>query len=678
MLDGLDEVPSAENRREQLKEIVEDFAAQFPECRILVTCRPYAYEQQAWRLGGFAQASLAALTRPQIELFVERWYLHVAERRAMPRHEATLRAAKLRQAILASDRLLALAERPLLLTLMASLHAWRGGELPDRREQLYADTVVLLFDSWESHKLRHDSGGKEVREPGLAEWLHADRDRIRECLCKLAYEAHERQEKPDGTADVAEKDLVHELTQASGRADVRPALLIEYLRDRVGLLLPHGVGVYTFPHRTFQEYLAACHLTRHGYPAMVAGLAKRDPQRWREVVLLAGAKAGQGSPFALWALVEHLCCRELEPAGAQNAEDAWGTLLAGQALVESGCLTADGPDVAKLERVRANLRRVVEGDALPARERAAAGRELAVLGDPRAEALIPEQTVFCRVPAGAFTMGSAEGEGEEAERRQHRVEIPYDFEMAQFPVSNAQYRAFVETGGYAEQRFWAEAAKEGHWQKGELHKIWTWNPEKRGVDNQKAESGPRDYGAPYNLPNHPVVGVCWYEAVAYTRWLTERLRTCGRLPNGWEVRLPSEAEWEKAARGSADARPYPWVGEASAECANYVDTGIGTTNAVGCFLRGASPYGVEDLSGNVWEWTRSLWGKDVMKPEFEYPYRSDDGRESGDADDEVLRVVRGGSFGHASGACRCAYRDGNGPYSRVDNVGFRVLASPVS
>jgi formylglycine-generating enzyme required for sulfatase activity len=274
-------------------------------------------------------------------------------------------------------------------------------------------------------------------------------------------------------------------------------------------------------------------------------------------------------------------------------------------------------------------------------------------------------------------MGSAKGEGDDNERPQHRVEIPYDFEMAQFPVSNAQYRVFVEAGGYAERRFWAEAAKAGHWKKGRLQGVYQWRFS-TGPEPVENAVGPADYGAPYNLPNHPVVGVCWYEAVAYARWLTERLRGCGQLQKDWEVRLPSEAEWEKAARGDADARPYPWGAEAASECANCADTGIGTTNTVGCFLKGASPYGVEELSGNVWEWTRSLWGKDVMKPEFEYPYKADDGRENPDADDMVLRVVRGGSFGLSCGYCRCAYRFRYYPNGRNDNFGFRVLASPVS
>lgn len=301
LLDGLDEVPEADQRRYQIRQAIEQFARTFKRCRIVVTSRTYAYQRQDWRLPGFAEAVLAPFTLGQIRHFVERWYEHISELRGLNLENARGRAELLKQAVLGNERLRALAERPLLLTLMASLHAWRGGTLPEKREELYADTVDLLLDWWESPKVVKNAHGQAVMlEPSLGEWLAVDRDGVRHMLNELAYQAHHRQPELTGTADIAEETLVAGMLRLSRNPDLKPARLVEYLSNRAGLLLPRGVGVYTFPHRTFQEYLAACHLTDTDYPDLVAELARQEPLRWREVALLAGATRGGASLTNSW------------------------------------------------------------------------------------------------------------------------------------------------------------------------------------------------------------------------------------------------------------------------------------------------------------------------------------------------------------------------------------------
>ncbi len=207
-----------------------------------------------------------------------------------------------------------------------------------------------------------------------------------------------------------------------------------------------------------------------------------------------------------------------------------------------------------------------------------------------------------------------------------------------------------------------------------------------------ASTASMDFGEPFNLPNHPVVGVTWYEALAFTRWLTAQLQTVAKakmMSDGlagasgpereyWSglasgklaACLPSEPEWEKAARGGLELqgnpkRRYPWGDDPDSERANIADTGIGTTSAVGCFPEGRSPYGCEDMSGNVWEWCMTQWRDDYRN------YKPDDSVKGSES-----RVVRGGSWRGDQVVARCSYRVGYNPVDRYNYVGFRVVVRP--
>ena len=300
MFDGLDEVPEADRRREQIKQAVESFSATFKKCRVLVTSRTYAYQNQDWRLPSppFSEAVLAPFSKGQIRRFVDRWYDHFAVSQGMNADEAKGNAELLKQAIFLSDRLQNLAERPLLLTLMASLHASRG-RLPEKREELYADAVNLLLDWWQQRTIVKDKSGAVVLiQDSLQEFLKIGPEKVRKAVEEVAFNAHSKQTELVGTADIPAMELAYRLLESSGRNDVQVKQLMEFLSHRAGLLVSRGVDVYTFVHRTFQEYLAACHQTSHLFPNKAAELARNDPERWREVVLLTGAKAARGAPYA--------------------------------------------------------------------------------------------------------------------------------------------------------------------------------------------------------------------------------------------------------------------------------------------------------------------------------------------------------------------------------------------
>jgi formylglycine-generating enzyme required for sulfatase activity len=204
-----------------------------------------------------------------------------------------------------------------------------------------------------------------------------------------------------------------------------------------------------------------------------------------------------------------------------------------------------------------------------------------------------------------------------------------DYAISRVPITNAQYQIFVQA---------TEHVPPGGW------------------------NGKR---APRGKEIHPVVNVSWYDALAYCRWLSQ----VSRKP----ITLPSQAEWEKAARGADDARAYPWGDAFDAARCNVDESGFRNTTPVGIFPNGASPYGCLDMAGNVWEWTRSLWGKDT-KPDFTYPYDPDDRKpEDLDAREDELRVLRGGSWVNNRDSARCASPLRLPPVTRGSLFGFRVV-----
>jgi len=233
------------------------------------------------------------------------------------------------------------------------------------------------------------------------------------------------------------------------------------------------------------------------------------------------------------------------------------------------------------------------------------------------------------IPAGDFLMGTDPAKDKDArddEQPQHTLHLP-DYYIARTPITNAQYAVFVKATDH------------------ELPMNWK---------RRRPPSGKED---------HPVVYVSWYDAVVYCNWLAELTSK--------PYRLPSEAEWEKAARGT-DGRIYPWGDEWHSERCNSAEAGPGDTTSVRAYPAGASPYGVLDMAGNVWEWTRSLWGQSQEKPDFGYPYHPGDGREDLEAGGDVRRVLRGGALCTGERTVRCASRSGYDLNFRGMFFGFRL------
>jgi formylglycine-generating enzyme required for sulfatase activity len=257
-----------------------------------------------------------------------------------------------------------------------------------------------------------------------------------------------------------------------------------------------------------------------------------------------------------------------------------------------------------------------------------------VVSPPVEERRQPFEPELIPIPAGEFLMGSDPDKDEDAgeeEQPQHSVYLP-DYHIAKTPVTNAQYVAFVEA---------IRQEPPEHWKAGK---------------------------PPAGKDGHPVVHVTWHDAMAYCNWLADA--------TGEAYRLPSEAEWEKAARGT-NGRIYPWGDEWDPKYCNSKEGGRGDTTPVGQYSPGGDcSYGCVDMAGNVWEWTLSLWGKERETPDFTYPYDLQDGRETLKAGGDIRRVLRGGAFNFSQWSVRCACRNWYYPADRYPNFGFRVCVAP--
>ncbi len=236
------------------------------------------------------------------------------------------------------------------------------------------------------------------------------------------------------------------------------------------------------------------------------------------------------------------------------------------------------------------------------------------------------------IPAGEFTMGSdpnLDPDAVDDEQPQHSLHLP-GYYLARTPVTNAQYAAFIQATGYSAPYYWKGGQPPG---------------------------GAQD---------HPVVNVTWHDALAYCDWLAQA--------SNKPYRLPSEAEWEKGARGS-EGSIYPWGNQWDAARCNSKETSqgdtspplhvyAGSTTPVDAHPDGASPYGLLDMAGNVWEWTSSIHQA--------YPYDPADGREELDAGADARRVIRGGASVNEAWRLRCASRGSDLPDFLFYDRGFRV------
>jgi formylglycine-generating enzyme required for sulfatase activity/class 3 adenylate cyclase len=480
-----------------------------------------------------------------------------------------------------------------------------------------------------------------------------------------------------------------------------------------------AAGELMFVHQLVQEYFAARELSRAPDPALVAqewridrvspGLAQvvaeldpADPlpplptTGWEETTLLAAAMHDDPPSF-----VADLIAVNLDLAGRCAAQAELRPQL---------------PD-ALLDRLRQALLERSRDPAADLRARIACGLVLGDLGDPRFERrqgvdaayLLPPMV---DIPGGSYPIGDDEpyeiyGNVTEAHRPRHQLAIG-PFGIGRFAVTNAEWACFMAADGYEDERWWqGEAARA--WQRGEttaagmhasirfFRDLYRDQPEllaeahAAGVyDDEILERwrlrlamseteldghlrelypggklrAPRHWtDERFNRPAQPVVGITWLEARAYCLWLAHQ--------SGLAFRLPTEVEWEAAARG-ADGRRYAWGDAMDTARCNVISTHVMHPSPIGVFPEGDTPEGLSDMTGNSADLTQSAWGTSPGNTDFPYPYTADHGGDRRDAERTPYHIGRGGGWWDnavsAQAACRTAFH----VTETGDNLGLRL------
>ncbi|MBN2008050.1 SUMF1/EgtB/PvdO family nonheme iron enzyme [candidate division KSB1 bacterium] len=648
LFDGLDEAPD-QRTRELLSAMLDQAVGAFKTCRWVVTCRPKAWEGAAM-LQRFEQYTIEPLEPQAVEFFLTRWSLALHDQMES---RATFHKQELMEALTSRPDIRRMAGNPVMLTALAVVH-WNERRLPEQRADLYESIIGWLLRSRE-------------QKP--------DRTNDERCKLHLQRLALAMQTHPDGRQVQVGRRWAAEsikdgfpVDDENERIRLAELFLMQEELDS-GIIVGRGNNLQ-FWHLTFQEFMTARALggmvERRQQRQLVQPAVLHSPE-WREPLLLfTGVLHRQGVDK-----VDNFFRAILDMAEKKRgslADEARCVGLIGAMLRDLAPFKYELTDPRyfdMLQRVLAIFSKPA-ANTLDLRDRVDAADALGQAGDPRfmeyhefyrnkQHGFITDNRRFVcghpmiKIPEGTFLMGaqaedtSAPNYDTAAQSREapvHDVHLSA-YNISQFPVTVGEYLQFTGDDGYSSERYW-QAGGFGQF---------------KAPDNW-------DDQQPY--PTRPVVGVSWFEAMAFASYKG--------------MTLPTEAQWERAARGPGAYRKYPWGNhEPDEQTVNIWESMLHQISPVGLFPDDCTPEGVIDMGGNVLEWCRD-W-RDVESDQRSTFYERSagsrdpvnaDGDEFGVHGDKKYRVVRGGSFYGVRSFMRCAYRYRNQPHNRSFNLGFRV------
>jgi len=621
LLDGLDEVSDLKTRR-QVCEWIDKAVPAFPASTFVITCRFTGYrEAEGVTLQTpLVRADVLDFNLEQQRLFLRQWFRaarleNLEERESndpvrLPEleHEAATQAEAMMEFLgrEESRSLREMASVPVLLQIMAII--WREqGSLSGERVELYSRCMDFLLDHRDKAKKIEPllSAGKArlVLRP-LALWMHADL---------------QRDEAP---RDEVEKQIAEKLQAV--RPGLSTADFLDSLRDRAGVLVGSGADTYTFQHKSFREFLAAAEIANRGAVDLLVENFGVD--WWQETLLFAAGHTGpEIFPLFLESFLKHeknggACSPLLLQMVAEAADKPlppFEKVIRNQKLVWQKRYNAlKCVRLLRSEAAKALLQTARQDKEPKVRQLAEQILIEWLVIKPPVVAAEKNNRLFNPIEDNAEYILIAGGSYKYSVTRE-QVRVP-DLYFAKYPVTNKLYNIFLKA-----------------------------LPKNKCDEHRSALADDKRY----NGDDQPVVGVSWHSAVAYCEWLTEQQKAKGKEQKANVIfRLPTEVEWEWAASGGK--REYPWGNEKPDDTrANYGDK-IGHTTPVGSYPAGATPEGLMDMAGNVWEWMKNKY------------------QEGGEA-----RALRGGAYWNDADALRGARRYWSNPYDGYGVDGFRVCAA---
>ena len=722
LFDALDEVPKVERPQvlNALRLFLADRKSAQPNHRVIVTSRPYAYDAEL-EAEGFLSLSLAPFTPTQIEALIDEYFNRTEVNR--PDVAAAMKSQVMQARKLPSQRdYVALLQEPMLATFacMLARESARDGSasspssspLPATRFELFDGVVRLLLEKWEPSRATAETAPLQPMFARHAT-LHSGRSALRAILEQAAYGLLAQVSDQTSLDHTSKPALTQERLVAladefmPANLPVRAREVVRWLAERTAFLQLRSEQ----PTKRYQlhlqlgSFLAAGGLHSHHSDdcefaeALVKELL-RAPESSRQVVTMGLARVRE-HPRALIAAVSALLEATKAMATATEMvphswQEAASFAIAFADAVPPAAWSGDAGKKLNtaLEPLRARVLELVNEQKLLASDRSAAVDALGVLGDPRFHGASPrlmrhrvhadraDEPIpgFVRIPAGTFKMGHEA----ESDNEPRNTTINAAFYIARTLTTVAQYQCFVDSGGYdTVDAVWDTQGIT--WRSGKFTSEVEEKAYKEWLAHRPAalRSQPWDWSAQLAHPSRPVTGVCWFEARAYARWLdtqTAQIATAewaALREKGYGVHLPTEEQWERAARAksltAAHTQRWPF-GDDEAQVKTLANVGqdIDHTSGVGVFP--ANAIGLYDMAGNAWQWMDNLYSGTSAD---RYP-RVEQHRVL-KTDTEVSKcdrpALRGGSWIFGPESASCSYRDRALPDGSFNYFGVRVVLS---